>query len=207
MMLPIQLPTNKPDSVWNNDVPIVQVGNTTHCYLTTDIGAPYMYDELCHTLLQAQPHESITLHINTGGGDLDSAVRIHDAITRCKACVTADLSGTVASAGTMITMACDDLRIAPHTAFMVHYYSAGLHGKGNELRQQQEFMERSLDNLMYSVYDKFLSPEEIELSIEGTDYWFDSSEVLARWNYKQGAATVHPYVPTTKKTKRKPIKE
>ena len=68
-------------------------------------------------------------------------------------------------------------------------------------------MERSLDNLMYSVYDKFLSPEEIELSIEGTDYWFDSSEVLARWNYKQGAATIHPYVPTTKKTKRKPIKE
>lgn len=210
MMLPIQLPTNKPDSVWNNDVPIVQVGNTTHCYLTTDIGSPYMYDELCHTLLQAEPHESITLHINTGGGDLDSAIRIHDAITRCKAPVLADLSGTVASAGTMITMACDDLRIAPHTAFMVHYYSAGLSGKGQELKQQQSFMERSLNNLMFSIYDRFLTEEEIESTIDGTDYWFDAYEVESRWAYRTSRTDIHPTSESVKpktKSKRKSAKE
>ena len=168
-------------SVWDNYVPIISDKNHTTAYITNTIEEPSEYNELCFKLKSASPAEIFTLVINTPGGILDSALMIVDAIKSSKARVIAQISGTVASAGTIITLACDEVSIADHTAFMIHNYSGGLVGKGHELKAHQEFVDANLNNSFTSLYGGFLTPTEIKKVIDGKDYWMGKDEVLERF--------------------------
>ena len=48
-------------------------------------------------------------------------------------------------------------------------------------------MNRILENLMYDVYEGFLTKKEIATTVEGADFWFDSTEVMERWNLRKAA--------------------
>jgi ATP-dependent protease ClpP protease subunit len=168
------------NDVWSNYVPIISDKNHTTAYLTNTIEEPSEYNELCFRLKSASPAEIFTLVINTPGGILDSALMLVDAIKTSKAKVIAQISGTVASAGTIITLACDKVEVAPHTAFMIHNYSGGLVGKGHELKAHQEFVDANLNNSFTDLYRGFLTPSEIKKVIDGKDYWMNRDEVLER---------------------------
>lgn len=173
---------DKPDSIWEMAVPIVRSGFRTDAYICDGINEPWDYAELYHTLMNAEEHESFTLYINTPGGMIDSAFMIIDAIKKSKATVTGYLTGTVASAGTMIALACNKLQIADHTSFMIHNYSAGMMGKGHEMKARQEFTDKSLNEAFKAFYQGFLSEKEMEEVIDGKDLWMGKDEVLDRWN-------------------------
>jgi len=102
----------KSGDVWDKYVPIITSKNHTEVFLTDQIDDPSEYNELCFRLKTASPAEVFTLYINTPGGIIDSAVMIIDAIKTSKAKVIAEISGTVASAGTIITLACDEVIVA-----------------------------------------------------------------------------------------------
>jgi ATP-dependent protease ClpP protease subunit len=172
-----------PKTVWEMPVPIIYEAEKQKydVFLTTEITQAATYDELCYRLNNASAEEHFHFHLITPGGELDSALRLYDAITNTKAYVTGHLSGSVNSAGTLITMALDDIYVAPFTSFMIHYYSGGVSGKGNELKQRQQFMDNLLESMMFNIYKGFLSNKEIDSLIEGTDIWLSSDEVVARW--------------------------
>lgn len=172
-------------SVWDATVPIVKEDRVTRAYLTDAISEPADYNELCYRLNAATSDDTFYLHINTYGGMIDSAFMICDAIKHSKARVVAHLSGTVASAGTIITMACNDIIVSDHLSFMVHNYSSGLAGKGHEMKAQQKFMDSSLNDAFKEFYIGFLSEEEMEDIIDGKDLWIGSSDVKVRWDQKK----------------------
>ena len=190
------------NDVWNNYVPIISDKNHTTAYLTNTIEEPSEYNELCFKLKSASPAEIFTLVINTPGGILDSALMLVDAIKTSKAKVIAQISGTVASAGTIITLACDEVEVAPHTAFMIHNYSGGLVGKGHELKAHQEFVDANLNNSFTDLYKGFLTPSEIKKVIDGKDYWMNRDEVLERLSARS-TTTVDASVETTDTVKPK----
>lgn len=190
------------NDVWNNYVPIISDKNHTTAYLTNTIEEPSEYNELCFRLKSASPAEIFTLVINTPGGILDSALMLVDAIKTSKAKVIAQISGTVASAGTIITLACDEVEVAPHTAFMIHNYSGGLVGKGHELKAHQEFVDANLNNSFTDLYKGFLTPSEIKKVIDGKDYWMNRDEVLERLSARS-TTTVDASVETTDTVKPK----
>lgn len=174
------IPQKTPTRIWDLYVPIAETKTGFTAYLTNQIDTPEEYNELCHRLLVADKDEKVTLVLNTPGGAVDSALMIIDAINQSKAKITAHVTGTVASAGTMITLACDKVTVAPHSAFMIHNYSAGLAGKGNELKARQEFTDKHLNEAFRTFYTNFLSPEEMEEVIDGKDLWLSTEEVLER---------------------------
>ena len=190
------------NDVWSNYVPIISDKNHTTAYLTNTIEEPSEYNELCFKLKSASPAEIFTLVINTPGGILDSALMLVDAIKTSKAKVIAQISGTVASAGTIITLACDEVEVAPHTAFMIHNYSGGLVGKGHELKAHQEFVDANLNNSFTDLYKGFLTPSEIKKVIDGKDYWMNRDEVLERLSARS-TTTVDASVETTDTVKPK----
>ena len=170
---------------WNNEVPIITHDNgDMEVYLTDTIQEPIVYNELCHKLRLAPASSTVTLHINTPGGIIDSAFMIIDAMKASKAHVHGALSGTVASAGTIISLACTTLSVADHTAFMIHNYSGAVVGKGNEMRAHQEFVDKNLNVAFTSFYSGFLTAKEIKEVIDGRDLWFNKDEVLDRWTSK-----------------------
>jgi ATP-dependent protease ClpP protease subunit len=185
---------NPSTSVWDNYVPLISDKNSTIAYLTDSIDEPSTYNELCYKLKTASPAEVFTLVINTPGGYIDSAVMLVDAIKSSKAKVIAEISGTVASAGTVITLACDEVKIAEHTAFMIHNYSSsGISGKGHELKAYQNFTDTHLNNSFRAFYKGFLTDKEMQSVIDGQDLWMNKTEVTARiagtWNKKTTEAT------------------
>ena len=131
-------------------------------------------------LTHAYPSETTKLHINNGGGYIDAGFMIIDAIKNSKAKVTARLSGTVASAATIIALACEEIEVTPHTSFMIHNYSGGAQGKGHEMKAQMDFTDAELNEAFTSIYGGFLTSTEMELVIAGKDYWMGREEVLER---------------------------
>lgn len=182
MEINLPQPVTPPTRIWDIYVPIVTSKNVSHVYITEPIDEPSYYNELCYLLDSATEQDTINIHINTPGGIIDSAVMIINSIKNSKANVVGHLSGTVASAGTMIALSCNSLKVANHTTFMIHNYSGGLHGKGHELKAQQAFVDAALEAFFKDVYGNFLSPKEIREVIDGKDMWINSEEVLARFN-------------------------
>lgn len=177
--------------IWDKTVPIRKVGNTYHCYISGDIVSPDAYNELTHVLEVAEAYHTIILHINTGGGYIDSAFQIVAAIKRSKAeMVIARIVGTVASAGTIIALSCDELEVEKHTHFMIHNYSTGTQGKGHEVMDYINFNDRTLKQTFKEIYSGFLTPEEVTEVLRGKDMWLDSTEVKNRWEASKADSLV-----------------
>jgi ATP-dependent protease ClpP protease subunit len=180
----------KPKEVWDKFCPIVteQDNLTTHVYLTDSIEMPAEYDELCYKLKFAKEDETFILHINTPGGVIDAALAILDAIANTKARVIGALTGTVASAGTIIALSCHELEVAKYSSFMIHNYSGGTSGKGHEMKAYQNFVDAELNKTFKEIYKGFLTDDEMDSVIDGKDMWMGRDEVLTRWNTKHEKA-------------------
>ena len=173
--------------IWDQEVPVVidQERNIITAYITGPIAEPCYYNELCYLLELASEEITIKIHINTPGGIIDSAFMVVNAIKKSKAKVVGVLTGTVASAGTLISMACDELEVANHLSFMIHNYSGGMAGKGHEMKARQKFTDTHLYDAFTSFYSGFLSHEEMDRVVEGSDLWMGTQEVIERWEQRK----------------------
>lgn len=178
---------DKDHPVWDRSVPITHdsVLGIYNAYLTGDIVEPFAYNELCYVLEQAAEGEKVYLHINTYGGHIDSAFKIIAAIKRCEATVVARLTGTVASAGTIITLTCDEVEVEDFTSFMIHNYSTGAQGKGHEIVDYINFADKDLKKTFTHIYKDFLTTREINEVLKGKDMWLSTEDIRKRWEKKQ----------------------
>lgn len=168
-------------SVWDNYVPILTSDRHTDIYLTNSIDAPHEYNEMCHILNRAYKGDTVTLHVNNGGGYVDSGFMMIDSIKNSKARVKARISGTVASVATIISLSCDEIDVVPYVQFMIHNYSGGAQGKGHEMKAQMDFTDSQLNLAFGEIYKGFLTENEMELVIAGKDLWMGKDEVMDRW--------------------------
>lgn len=175
----------KSDSIWDNYVPIIQQGNTYGVYLTDQIEGPAEYNQLIYLLGNLDHYHTVNIFINNGGGSVDSAFMIREAILKSKAQTIAHLSGTVASAATVIALSCEDLKVSPFLSFMAHNYFHGVQGTGNQVKDYVDFTDRELKRAFRLIYTNFLTEEEIQLITErDKEVWLNEVEVAERWiNY------------------------
>lgn len=171
-------------SVWDTHCPIVKSTDGRHVevFLTDHIATPDMYNELVFELQQAKLGDEWTFYINNGGGAVDSAFYIINAIKHSKAHTTAKLSGTIASAATIIALHCDDLEVSPFISFLAHNYYHGAQGTGNQVKDYVDFTDRELKRAFRIIYKNFLTDEEIKLVTErDKEVWLNELEVAERW--------------------------
>ena len=169
--------------IWELPVPIIvdKEKKTLTAYIAGTMEEPADYNELCHLIRNADKDTTIHLYLNTPGGILDSAFVITNALEASDAKVIGHLQGTVASAGTLISMACDEIIAEPHLSFMIHNYSGGVTGKGHEMKARQKFIDKCLSVAFRSSYIGFLTEDEINRVLEGSDLWMGTEEVVERW--------------------------
>jgi len=179
----IELPEEKNEylSVWDKPVPILEVNKELYrVYLLDGIGAPQDYGELVELLSDLDKSVTIEWYLNTPGGCLDATIMLVDAISKSEAKMVGKLSGTVASAGTMLTLAMDEIDVAPYTAFMIHAWSvSGQAGKANEIEAQNAFYKKETKRMFNEMYSGFLTGREINKIIAGTDMWMECTGKLA----------------------------
>ena len=180
-----------PIDLWDKYVPIISVDAGDGSFHTTvhivdAIGEPRLYTELLSLLENAKEEDTIMFNLNTPGGRLDTTTMLIDALDTTLATTIGKITGEVASAGTMIAMAMDDLQTTPFGSMMIHNYSSGLFGKGNELKSRMDFETPHLAFIFHSVYKNFLSKKERLKVISGDDKYMAATEIDLRWAKVQG---------------------
>lgn len=149
-------------------------------YLLNEIKDPSNYVDLMSLLTNPETHY-VEFYINTLGGVSDTAEMLYHAIVNSDVATTAYLSGTVASAGTIIGLACDNVYINDTTVFMVHDQEMdNLSGKASDLLAYQTFMYKRNKEFFNTVYKCILSPQEIGRVLNGQQLWFTGKEINER---------------------------
>lgn len=139
---------------------------------------PYL--DLIQTLKHAEEHDTIYIHLNSPGGELHTAVQIINAMKNTAALVVTSIEGEACSAATLIFLAGHKLFVNPFITFMIHTYSHGSAGKGNDVARHVSFSERAFAETAHRIYKDVLSKEEINSMLEGKDFWFTATELVVR---------------------------
>lgn len=102
--------------------------------------------------------EDFEIILNTSGGDLEEAFKIYNLLKGLPVKKTCILNGFVASAGTYIACACDEVIAFSNSTFLIHeaFYSYIPDANSSELDELKSKLEKLNANL-FSVYDEFLT--------------------------------------------------
>ena len=182
-----ELVDDEAKDIWSKQYPILstQAGCDklhTRIYITTALGDPHSVIEIVEVLKAAKEQDTVEFILSTPGGDAYTAMFILDAILTCQASIHGRVVGDVASAGTMLLMAMDTIEVSTWGSIMIHAWS-GSNGvlKANEHKARYKFDLPHFESFFRDVYDTFLSSDEIESVLAGTDIFMARDEILQRW--------------------------
>jgi len=155
-------------------------GNVYEFYLSGEIEEATEYTEWFDIIRNARATDTVKIYINSGGGDLYTALQFLRVLSETEAHVITSVEGACMSAATMIFLHGDEFEVTPHSLFMFHNYSAGVFGKGGEMFDQLQFERAWSENFLREVYHDFLTTDEIKSMLDNKDIWMTSEQVLAR---------------------------
>jgi ATP-dependent protease ClpP protease subunit len=135
-------------------------------------------EEYCYTTaFKLSIDVPIFLHISSLGGYIYDALNAIDAIQRCRIPIYSIVEGSVASAGTLISVVCKKRFICPNAYMLIHQLSSEVFGKMNEITDEYanlselmivlkniytehaDFSKRKLDKLL--KHDLYLNTHKI----------------------------------------------
>lgn len=155
-------------------------------YLPENIGPVSDFIDFLRAVGDTRQNDNVTIHINSYGGDVVTALNIIDVLKTSPANIVISVEGNCCSAASMIMLAGNEWEIMPHSYIMIHSYSAARFGKRNEINASFEFDKKWLDGTFREIYEKFLTDDEIEKVLAGQDLYFTADECLERLdNYKK----------------------
>lgn len=113
-----------------------------------DTSASVFRDEL----KQFENMEQIDIRINSGGGDVFTAVAISNMIKRTKAKTVAHIDGLAASAASVLAMACDEIVMPSNALLMIHNAWSFAIGNHHEMRKFADDLERINETAVKQAY-------------------------------------------------------
>ena len=156
------------------------VSNIYDLYLTGPIEDAKQYQDWNQMMRSATENDIIYIHINSGGGEMFTAIQLMRSMQETQACVVASVEGMCMSAATLLFLTADICEISEHSHFMFHTYSSGNWGKGHEQLASVQADDKWARHLFNVAYKGFLDPKEIEKIIDGKDFWMNPNEVEKR---------------------------
>ena len=130
----------------------------------------------------AKADDTVAIHINCYGGDVDVAFNIIDVLNATEANTVAYVEGLCASAATMIMLAAKQVEITEHAHLMIHAWSSCSIGKWNEQLAEFEFSKDWFQRKFRNIYKNFLTEDEIDQVLAGTDMYLDAEDTVKRIN-------------------------
>ncbi len=164
----------------DQDVFVQSKGRYLEYYLVGPIEEASHYIKVFNAIRNCGENDTVKVHINSGGGDLDTALQFMQVLNETAAETITSVVGSCMSAATMIFLSGDQLEVMPHSRFMFHNYSGGAYGKGGELHDQIVFDRAWSSKLFHDIYRGFLTPEEITSLLNNKDIYMTSEEAIER---------------------------
>jgi ATP-dependent protease ClpP protease subunit len=149
-------------------------------YLFGEITLTEDYIFLLNYLNNLSKRDMFRIYIDSDGGNVFAALAILRGLRLTKAHTHAIVTGQCSSSATMLFLGAKTYEIEPHCVFMFHNYSGKRFGKGGELYDNIVFERKWSEHLLTSMYEGFLSEEEITQILNNKDIWMSSEEVSER---------------------------
>ena len=129
--------------------------------------------------LKAIDSDTLTVHLNSPGGDIFDGLAIYQALKDHKAQVTMHVDGLAASIASVIAMAADRLIMAPKASMMIHDgWTMGV-GNAGDLRKVADLLDKQSD-IIASVYaDRAGQPADFWRDRMRDETWYNAEEALA----------------------------
>lgn len=127
---------------------------------------------------QLESAEGADIHMNvaTLGGDVNHAFAIYNLLKSHKGRVTANLYGDTASAGTLIALGADEVRMADNVFFMIHNVWTMAVGDSGELRKTADLMDKFNDQIKDLYKKKTGLNKNTITSLMNNETWFNAKE-------------------------------
>lgn len=128
--------------------------------LATDQAVVSIYDEIGGwgvtasefvTDLKGISARSITLNINSPGGDVFDGLAILNALRQHPASINVTIDGMAASAASFIAMAGDSVKMAPNAMMMIHDASGLCVDNAQGMREMADLLDKTSQNIA-SIY-------------------------------------------------------
>ena len=120
--------------------------------------------------------ENIILHINSPGGSVFSAVAIANTLKNHKAKITANIDGLAASAATIITSACDTVKMPKNALFMVHNPITFAYGNNQDMQKTLEMLDKVKDSIIETYLNKAKTDRETLSELMDNETWMSAEE-------------------------------
>lgn len=156
--------------------------NSADMILYGTIGSDEWWDDICDKTFKEDianlgEVENINLHINSPGGSVFAAVAIANTLKNHKAKVTAYIDGLAASAATIITSACDVVKMPKNALFMIHNPLTWAYGNKQELEKTGILLDKVKDSILETYLAKAKDKTKEELSaLMDEEKWFNAEE-------------------------------
>ena len=156
--------------------------NSADIILYGTIGSDEWWDDICDKTFKEDianlvEVENINLHINSPGGSVFAAVAIANTLKNHKAKVTAYIDGLAASAATIITSACDVVKMPKNALFIIHNPLTWAYGNKQELEKTGILLDKVKDSILETYLAKAKDKTKEELSaLMDEEKWFNAEE-------------------------------
>jgi ATP-dependent protease ClpP protease subunit len=123
---------------------------------------------------------SLTVRINSGGGDVWDGIAIYEAIARHPAAKkTVVVDGLAASIASVIAMAGDEIRIAPGGFFMIHNAWSFSVGHAQAMRKAADLLD-SVSGQMAGIYAARIGKPAAKIKEwMNAETWFDAEAAIS----------------------------
>ena len=149
-------------------------------YLMGSIGHPEKYLDLCHALRTAGPQDIFILRLNSGGGEVRTGNQIINALKESQAETVGFIEHDCGSMTTFIFLACQRWGVSKYAEWFSHTVSGGNYGKESETFEASQFLRKQTHKRIQEEYSNFLTDDEIQSILRGSDVYLDSDEIMER---------------------------
>ena len=123
--------------------------------------------------------DDVRIILNSYGGDCNAATRMHDDLQAYPGHVSILISGTAASAATVVSMAAEQLEMTPGSLFMIHDPAVLALGNERDLMESIQLLRACKESIL-NVYARRCrkTREEVAALMTATT-WMDANQALA----------------------------
>jgi ATP-dependent protease ClpP protease subunit len=160
-----------------------------HIYFYTEVDRDTIR-ELCEALRETETYclnmkremnlkkVPIYLHINSDGGCIFSAFNAIDAMNSCTVPIYSIIEGSVASAGTLISVCAKRRYIRPNAHMLIHQLSSGCWGKMTEIEDNFVNLKALMSKIKKIYSDNTSIPKNELKKLLKRDLWLNSDECI-----------------------------
>lgn len=126
--------------------------------------------------MEAAAGDDVTIHVNSGGGDVFDANTMAEVIRAYKGHVVASIEGLAASAASYFALTADEVRMGKNALLMIHNPWGYCQGESADMRRTADM----LDKVRATIVNQYVSKTGMDSAdIEGymdAETWFDAEE-------------------------------